>query len=53
MGCTESTYHKSSINMSKGSTIDTCHNSPDKNLIIPDDKYNFDGFDTSELHIEI
>lgn len=52
MGCTESTYHKSSLNLSKDSTLDTCHNSPNKNLIIPDDKYNFDNFDTSELHIE-
>lgn len=52
MGCAESTHHKSSLNMSRDSTLDTCRNSPAKNLILIDDKYNFDDFDTSELHIE-
>ncbi|CAD8118452.1 unnamed protein product [Paramecium sonneborni] len=54
MGCQESTHFKSSLLMSRESTLDTCRNSPFKTIIKPikDDVLDFEDFDTSELTIE-
>ncbi|CAD8124122.1 unnamed protein product [Paramecium sonneborni] len=54
MGCSESTHFKSSMIMSRESTLDTCKNSPVKTIIKPqeDDLLDFVDFDTSELAIE-
>ncbi|CAD8189975.1 unnamed protein product [Paramecium pentaurelia] len=54
MGCSESTHYKSSLQMSRESTLDTCRNSPVKTIIklVEDDILNFEDFDTSELAIE-
>ncbi|CAD8125061.1 unnamed protein product [Paramecium sonneborni] len=54
MGCSESTHHKSSLQLSQDSTLDTCRTSPIKPKPKPDllDLYNFEDFDTSELNIE-
>ncbi|CAD8191758.1 unnamed protein product [Paramecium octaurelia] len=54
MGCSESTHYKSSLQMSRESTLDTCKNSPVKTItkLVEDDILNFEDFDTSELTIE-
>ncbi|CAD8182595.1 unnamed protein product [Paramecium octaurelia] len=54
MGCSESTHYKSSLQMSRDSTLDTCRTSPNKTKPKEDflDSYNFEDFDTSELNID-